>query len=249
MVCSICQESYFKLPARRRGGGRPTNAGRGGGVAHRPAALGCGHAFHKRCIETWFESDTTRSCPQCKVSHHGPVTVLYIDIDEEDCEASRRVRDGSGAQSSGSRSEGDMKQLAQQMLSMSIHDKSAEYFMIAGLLEQLNELKNGSFRSQRLEDELDDARLEALFERGRASEAEAARDELERELEIKASSLQYFRDEVDRLNTLSDRHRDHINSLNRNVESKKVIIRDLMSDMESDKDKIEKYESMYGEIW
>ncbi|KAJ2838833.1 hypothetical protein FBU31_000827 [Coemansia sp. 'formosensis'] len=150
MVCSICQDSYFKAPVVQRGGRRSTNASAGGSTAHRPAALGCGNAFHKVCIEQWFDNDNSKSCPQCKVSHRGPVTMLYIDMDEEDYKASRR------SQSSSNRNEGEMRQLAQGMLSMNIQDKSAEYFMIADLLRQNRELISGT--NGRMREELAEAK-------------------------------------------------------------------------------------------
>ncbi|KAJ2757256.1 hypothetical protein GGI19_000190 [Coemansia pectinata] len=243
MVCSICQESYFKAAAGPSGGRRPTNATAGGSAAHRPAALGCGHAFHKQCIEEWFENDYSKSCPQCKVSHRGPVTILYIDMDEEDYDASKK----SKVRFSNNRSDDEMKQLAQKMLSMNIQDKSAEYYMIGSLIAQIAELKQGNALSQRHKAELAEARLKAENERKRADKAEDELDDLKIDIAHKESSLVYFRNEVNRLNVLSDRHRDHINALNRNVEARKEMIRELAEKAESDQEKIDWYESEYGE--
>ncbi|KAJ2060385.1 hypothetical protein GGI17_003758 [Coemansia sp. S146] len=245
MVCSICQESYFKAAAGPSGGRRPTNATAGGSTAHRPAALGCGHTFHKQCIEQWFENNYSKSCPQCKVSHRGPVTILYIDMDEEDYEASKK----SKVRFSSNRSDDEMKQLAQKMLSMNIQDKSAEYYMIGSLIAQIAELKQGNSLSQRHKTELAEARLKAENERKRADKAEDALDDLKVDFANKESSLVYYRNEVHRLNVLSDRHRDHINALNRNVEARKEMIRQLEEKAESDQEKLDWYESEYGEGW
>ncbi|KAJ2469235.1 hypothetical protein GGI03_000497 [Coemansia sp. RSA 2337] len=242
MVCSICQESYFKAAAGPRGGRRPTHSTAGGSTAHRPAALGCGHAFHKQCIEKWFENDYSKSCPQCKVSHRGPVTILYIDMDEEDYEASKK----SKVRFSGNRSDDEMRQLAQKMLSMNIHEKSAEYFMIGSLTKQIAELKESNSVSQRHKAELAEAKLRAENERKRADKAEDALDDLKVDIANKEASVVYYRNEVNRLNILSDRHRDHINSLNRNIEAKKETIRELEEDAEADQEEIEWYESRYG---
>ncbi|KAJ2488761.1 hypothetical protein IWW37_004564 [Coemansia sp. RSA 2050] len=218
MVCSICQESYFKAPAEPGGARRTVRTG--ASTAHRPATLGCGHAFHRQCIVQWFENDYSKTCPQCKVSHHGPIITLYIDLDEEDYDVSKL----SGALSSGQLREDEMKQLAQKMLSMNIHEKSAEYFMIGSLTKQIAKLKQSSQASQRQRDELAAVRSQLETERRRAERAEAANEDLKAELLLKDASLDYNRSEVSRLMTLSDRHRNHINNLVRNVEFKKGVI-------------------------
>ncbi|KAJ2817545.1 hypothetical protein FBU31_006188 [Coemansia sp. 'formosensis'] len=163
-------------------------------------------------------------------------------MDEEDYEASRR------SQSSSNRSEGEMRQLAQSMLSMNIQDKSAEYFMIAGLIKQIAELKQGGALSQQHRNELSNAKLLAETERKRADKAEDAIDDLEAELARKESSLVYYKNEVNRLNILSDRHRDHINSLNRNVEARKETIRELEDEAETTNKKLEWYVEEHGDI-
>ncbi|KAJ2892608.1 hypothetical protein IWW38_003156 [Coemansia aciculifera] len=156
-------------------------------------------------------------------------------MDEDDCEASRRSRGSSG--------EGDMQQLAQRMLSMDIHDKSAEYYMIADLLKQIAELKRSSGMSKQAKDELAAAKLDAIAERRRADLAIDEKYELQEQLESTKRSLNYYIGEYDRLDTLSDRHRDHINSLNRNVEGKKEYIRELLQTIDAKTERIEEYES------
>ncbi|KAJ2367756.1 hypothetical protein H4S02_010222 [Coemansia sp. RSA 2611] len=220
MVCSICQESYFKSPAESGGARRTARNATWASTAHRPATLGCGHAFHRQCILQWFENDESRACPQCKASHRGPIITLYIDLDEEDYDVSKRSR----GQPSGPLREEEMKQLAQKMLSTNIHEKSAEYFMIGSLTKQLAELKQSGQASQRQRDELAAVRSQLEAERRRAERAEAANEELKSELLLKNTSLDYNRNEVSRLNTLSERHRNHINNLVRGLESKKGLL-------------------------
>lgn len=161
--------------------------------------------------------------------HRRPITTLYIDMDE-DYGASKMLR----VRFSGNRSDDEVKQLVQKMLSMNIHEKSAEYYMIATLTKQIAELKQGNSLSQRHKAELAEARLKAENKRKRADKVEDALDDLKVDIANKEPSLVYYRNEVNRLNTLSDRHRDHINALNRNVEAKKEVIHELEEKAESD---------------
>ncbi|KAJ1947217.1 hypothetical protein GGF37_000605 [Kickxella alabastrina] len=49
---------------------------------NRPAALGCGHTYHKVCIETWFNGSSTEYCPVCHKLHIGQVLSLFIDPED-----------------------------------------------------------------------------------------------------------------------------------------------------------------------
>ncbi|KAJ2716411.1 hypothetical protein H4R19_000670 [Coemansia spiralis] len=57
-----------------------------------PAALGCGHTFHKDCISRWFEQAVGARCPVCQERHTGAAIPLFIDIDDDEVTALYRRR-------------------------------------------------------------------------------------------------------------------------------------------------------------
>uniref|UniRef100_A0A8C5PFU2 TRAF interacting protein n=1 Tax=Leptobrachium leishanense TaxID=445787 RepID=A0A8C5PFU2_9ANUR len=50
------------------------------------AAIHCGHTFHQDCLQRWFHSAPSRTCPQCRiqVSNRQIINKLFFDVGEED---------------------------------------------------------------------------------------------------------------------------------------------------------------------
>ncbi|KAJ2892632.1 hypothetical protein IWW38_003146 [Coemansia aciculifera] len=248
MVCSICQESFFKATpksARRTTHGSSSNsaaatAARNG---HRPAALGCGHTFHKKCIDAWFVSSSAQLCPQCKVAHVGPVTILFIELDEEDIAASkggekskkreRRARPSDNCPCGNS----ELRQLAMGMMSLNIEDKDIEYYTLCELARRNEELED---MNEELQDELNDAyyaleqgggggddeELDELTEQlaeqcNLNRRTEASLEEKSQDLWAAQVQMASLRDRLASLETLSGRHRTHIGNLQRALAERK----------------------------
>nr|XP_057910327.1 E3 ubiquitin-protein ligase TRAIP [Doryrhamphus excisus] len=53
------------------------------------AAIHCGHTFHHDCLLRWFQTATTKTCPQCRkqVSNRHIISKLFFDIGEEESSA------------------------------------------------------------------------------------------------------------------------------------------------------------------
>ncbi|KAJ2007983.1 hypothetical protein GGI04_001307 [Coemansia thaxteri] len=173
---------------------------------------------------TWFRTDDSWRCPQCNTEHDGPVTILYLDIDDEDLAVGRNT---GTQQDSG---DADMRELATRMLNMNIVGKSVEYYMIADLLKKNEDLARGTNNG-----ELERLRTELAAERERALRAEEEASELAEELRVKEDDAVWASDRIAELEVLSDRHRENINGLQRSLENKKALIND--------------YEDRYGYIW
>ncbi|KAJ2807186.1 hypothetical protein H4S07_003642 [Coemansia furcata] len=177
MVCPICHETYFGAPPKdlpTRGSTSSTTS-----IAHRPVALGCGHAFHKNCIEDWFESSRMQRCPQCKVHHVGPPTVLFIDIDEEDYEAGPSTRGQSNTNSivQSRRSNADIRQLVRDINRMHVNDEARDYRVMCELASRNQALEDANMD---LEEGLEEA-LRSLYTEMETRESEV--DDLIHELE------------------------------------------------------------------
>ncbi|XP_075040004.1 E3 ubiquitin-protein ligase TRAIP [Mixophyes fleayi] len=50
------------------------------------AAIHCGHTFHQHCLQQWFSSAPSRTCPQCRiqVSNRQIINKLFFDVGLED---------------------------------------------------------------------------------------------------------------------------------------------------------------------
>ncbi|KAJ2487678.1 hypothetical protein IWW37_005134 [Coemansia sp. RSA 2050] len=150
MACSICQESYFKAPPKRsRARGSASSAA---SDAHRLAALGCGHAFHKKCTDAWFGA------------HIGSAAVLFIDLEEEDYEAGRGGKSSTKNKGKSQRTthtsencpcgNAELHQLAWGMVSMNIDNKDRNFYLMCELASRNEELED---INACLQEELDDA--------------------------------------------------------------------------------------------
>ncbi|KAJ1907186.1 hypothetical protein GGI09_003980 [Coemansia sp. S100] len=242
MVCSICQESFFKAPPKRgRARGSTSSAARN---EHRPAALGCGHTFHKKCINAWFVSSGAQLCPQCKVAHTGPATVLFIDLDDEDFEASKG-KPKSTARTSNNCPCGnaEMRQLAWSMVSMNIDNKDGDFYIMCELASQNEELENmNATLQEELEDayhalnggksddeELDELAIQLAEQCNQSRRAEASLQEKTESLWLAQEQLSQLEVKVATLETLSGRHRIHIANLQWALSDRKKEIGEYQS--------------------
>ncbi|KAJ1901042.1 hypothetical protein LPJ66_001051 [Kickxella alabastrina] len=77
MVCTICHDPLLCAD---------TTSGTESAVRtpseNRPVALGCGHTYHKVCIETWINGSSMAYCPVCHKLHIGQVLSLFIDPED-----------------------------------------------------------------------------------------------------------------------------------------------------------------------
>ncbi|KAJ2697488.1 hypothetical protein H4218_003916 [Coemansia sp. IMI 209128] len=197
MVCAICHESYLKSSSRRS---TPTRAPTSSAASHaqRPAALGCGHTFHKSCIEDWFESSRMQRCPQCKVLHTGSPTVLYIDIDE----------DGDDA---------DVRQLAWDINRMHFGDESCDYRVMCELARRNQLLEEANMD---LEEALEET-LCSLY--GEMESREDKVDELTHELEGLRRMQRRTNALLQESNECLEREREHTSRLESRLEAVKGV--------------------------
>ncbi|KAJ2899452.1 hypothetical protein GGI21_000123 [Coemansia aciculifera] len=170
MTCSICHEPYFQYCAR----GSTSSAA--ADKVQRPAALGCGHTFHKNCVEDWFRSSCMQRCPQCKVVHVGPVTVLFIDIDDEDYEASQNAK-GFYSGGCSRHDNADVRQLAWDINTLHFSDEGRDYHVMCELARRNQELEDANMD---LEEDLEEAHRTMANE---TSALDAELDDMAHELE------------------------------------------------------------------
>ncbi|KAJ2156296.1 hypothetical protein GGF46_005282 [Coemansia sp. RSA 552] len=167
----------------------------------RPCALSCGHAFHRDCIQEWFSTSERNECPMCHKQHRGALLALFIEADEAEAPETRRENRPSPSAVASA----DVEDLYVQLGGLSLADDMA--FMSAYghsmyLQEEMNAMEN---ENQRLESNLDNRTRE------------------NRNLKDKNMWLMA---EVDRLKRLSEAHKTHIASLQRNLEDKKRLLED-----------------------
>ncbi|KAJ2905162.1 hypothetical protein GGI21_004198 [Coemansia aciculifera] len=157
MVCSLCSESYFKPGPKRS---------RNNKNGHLPVVLECGHAFHKRCVNIWYNNGND-SCPTCDQFQENCYTILYIDLDEEDGDA---IKSSFGT-SNNYRSNGnnDVQQLVRDMMDMSIGE----------LADARREARAARERTEKLKADLDDMTEMHRIQLERADWLDNRVDELE----------------------------------------------------------------------
>ncbi|KAJ1907187.1 hypothetical protein GGI08_008192 [Coemansia sp. S2] len=179
MVCAICYEPYFKALPKSIPGREAASLATA--ALYRLTTLGCGHVFHKKCIDAWFASNKAQRCAQCNVAHVGKPTVLFLEMDDDDNKASKGSKDGGQNSSDDPRGNSDMHELTMGMACVGIYNKSGEYYVTANLakhsmelearnnelvreLEEVNNLLEIE-RSNREEDDVDNLKLELEEER------------------------------------------------------------------------------------
>ncbi|KAJ2884290.1 hypothetical protein H4R27_002203 [Coemansia aciculifera] len=129
-----------------------------------------------------------------KTTHVGKPMVLFLEIDDDDCKASKGAKseDGTNQDSSGDPrcGNGDMHELLLGMSCMGIYNKSGEYYVTANLAKHNTELeeRNNELmkeleeannlleieRSNREEDDVDNLKLEFEEERNVRRRKEAS---------------------------------------------------------------------------
>ncbi|KAJ2072389.1 hypothetical protein IW146_000413 [Coemansia sp. RSA 922] len=247
MVCPICRESYFK--ALHRGASTRGSPGSTAGTEKRPVVLGCGHAFHKNCIEDWFESSSMQRCPQCKVFHKGSPTVLYIDVDEEDYKAGRstKIQQPNMRSAYNRRDSADVRQLAWDISSMHFDGEARDYHVMCELTRRNQELEDSNGY---LEEGLEEA-LRALHDEmeARGNEFDELEDELEgqRRLQRRTNTL------LQESNDCLRREKEHTTRLESRLEAvnaQATCLRDnnfsLRRALEAKNKELRKYQEQYG---
>ncbi|KAJ2062154.1 hypothetical protein GGI17_002614 [Coemansia sp. S146] len=106
-----------------------------------------------------YEDSKAQLCPQCKVAHVGSATVLFIDLDEEDFEASKGAKSKAKSKSTARTNDNcpcgnaEMRQLAWGMVSMNIDNKDSDFYIMCELASRNEELENiNSTLQEKLED-------------------------------------------------------------------------------------------------
>ncbi|KAJ2078499.1 hypothetical protein H4R24_004440 [Coemansia sp. RSA 988] len=229
MVCIICYESIFKAPA--------SNSVSARGANNPPAALGCGHTFHKQCIQEWFGTSERSACPTCHKLHNGPVLKLFIDIDENDITAEPARSQTAASSNCGGRK----KQTARRGGGQSSRGRGGSSRgrdgdnVIDDLYAHLGDLSisqgpeiafmSAYGYSTYLQDELDNANecIEGLSDtiKDLKNELQTQKDSHREELAQKDSR---YTEEIVRMRRLSVAHRTHIASLQRALEARKQYI-------------------------
>ncbi|KAJ2403239.1 hypothetical protein GGI23_000108 [Coemansia sp. RSA 2559] len=210
MVCIVCYDSLFGPGRRSTTSHRLTSAAQS---RRQPAALNCGHAFHKGCIDRWFSTSETRACPLCHKAHQGPALVLYIDADESE---------GNNSQSQSATS-GSSLNTASQPLDI---DRLCECFEELGveMPDQDDYTSYGDYCGELL-----DGLVASTGELVSRHESERERmqsriNKLVDDLEASNSLCRAKEFEIAGMDRLSDAHRTHIASLQNALERKKWII-------------------------
>ncbi|KAJ1719530.1 hypothetical protein LPJ53_005722 [Coemansia erecta] len=234
MVCVVCHESVLvsKSPLATAAASR---------ISCRPAALGCGHTFHKECIDTWFRTSRNSSCPICHAPHAGPVLSLFIELDDAEQSPSARmprsarsdVSSNASTRGPGTRRGRNVDDLASDLESLSIEEEGDRYMLdfyggdisfmhavhdnhVSTLYEEISELEETM--ADMLHDH--DTEMDAIKESMAAlNEQVGTKDRMlaniNAKLEDEKARNAQLAGEIERLRVLSDKHRTHISSLQR----------------------------------
>ncbi|KAJ2759762.1 hypothetical protein H4S06_002070 [Coemansia sp. BCRC 34490] len=255
MVCIICYDPL--LGNKNPNNNNNSNSNRASSLQSRrqPAALNCGHVFHKNCINRWFSTNRNRPCPLCHNEHYGPVLCLFIDADDGNNSTSNNNSNNGASGSNGrnnnnnnnnngngnnNRQKATSKKLSQakkSAVTIDDIDRLCECFDELGMdaPEQESYMSLDEY-FQELLDELVFSSAQLVSRHEERSRTLSDRiDELEDDLAHANENGDYQMSEIARLNKLSDAHRTHIASLQNALERRKDII--------------EYYEDRYGDYY
>ncbi|KAI7821788.1 hypothetical protein BX661DRAFT_216766 [Kickxella alabastrina] len=180
MVCLVCFESLFKVQ-----GSDVFFVDKNHMLGERPAALSCGHVFHKDCVEEWLNVSATKTCPFCSELSTNIAQPLFIDIEEYDVECVFLTE--TSGQSSGI-------QIAKGSLAMEMNKLAAEFLQAAD-----NNADQGK-----------DAQLLAAEQ---ISLITMQMDKQSREINKANSNIEHFTRRIDRLSVSLDRKKLLVKSL------------------------------------
>ncbi|KAJ1785053.1 hypothetical protein LPJ59_006227 [Coemansia sp. RSA 2399] len=214
MVCSICHDSLLKLKAS--GGGHDAASS-----SFQPAALNCGHVFHKTCIGRWFSTSANNHCPLCHKKHSGSALVLFIDADES--KKRRNSRDKERPKHSRTSSSKAVDSLASQSLDI---DRLCECFDELGIdVPGLDDYAGYDDYCDVLLDELvaSTGQLVSKYESDKGK-LESRISELKEDLEDSNDLCNAHENEIARLTRLSAAHKTHIEGLQDALQRKKNLI-------------------------
>ncbi|KAJ1853874.1 hypothetical protein GGH12_004659 [Coemansia sp. RSA 1822] len=245
MTCVICHDSIFAAQQAEASGAR--------GPRTRAAALSCGHVFHKRCIDRWFDTSAQTVCPTCQNVHTGTVLTLYIDYDET--EALRSAGDRTTAEEAAEEDEAELRELratVRELVEKLSHttDMARETIQVATAErrvhnERLYELEEKDEEIARLESELSESQEENewLGSEIRRLERQAkghlgnirglqrkVREQRARIDELEEFDSEWLQSEVDRLEQLAASHSLNISGMNRKIRDQAAQISDLEYD-------------------
>ncbi|KAJ2695415.1 hypothetical protein GGH99_000144 [Coemansia sp. RSA 1285] len=253
MVCIICYDPLLGNNNSNNNNNNNNNSNRASSSQSRrqPAALNCGHVFHKNCINRWFSTNGNRPCPLCHNEHYGPVLCLFIDADDGNNSTSNNNNNNGASDSNGrnnnnnnngnnNRQKATSKKLSQakkSAVTIDDIDRLCECFDELGMdvPEQESYMSMDEY-FQELLDELVFSSAQLVSRHEERSRTLSDRiDELEDDLAHANENGDYQMSEIARLNKLSDAHRTHIASLQNALERRKDII--------------EYYEDRYGDYY
>ncbi|KAJ2308756.1 hypothetical protein IWW55_000259 [Coemansia sp. RSA 2706] len=204
MTCIICQESLFRQPESAEPGA--DDSGTAASTTY-PAALGCGHVFHEKCIHDWHASSGRTTCPTCQQPHTGPMLRLHISVDEDYDQAASAL----------------------SALNLSMEDPTADDSSLRGQQNRQQQAQSSEMDvttayglSMVYQKEIEDLIEEKDVLRERI-------EELEVMVALEQSYTQTVQSEVDSLEKRAQAHRQHISSLQRHLNAKKAIIREYES--------------------
>ncbi|KAJ2143405.1 hypothetical protein IW139_001079 [Coemansia sp. RSA 353] len=249
MSCVICHESIFAAQQVEATGAQ--------GPRTRAAALSCGHVFHKRCIDRWFDTSSQSVCPTCQSVHTGNALTLFIDYDET--EAQRTAEEITSAEEAAEEDEAELRSLRASVRELTTKLSQTTEMARQTLQavtnqqrvhnERLYELEEKNEEIDRLETELNEshgenewlgsenARLERQAKghlgniRGlqrKVGEQRARIDELE------DYNPEWLQSEVNRLEQLAVSHSANISGMNRKIRDQAARISDLEFDNNSE---------------
>ncbi|KAJ2238043.1 hypothetical protein H4R99_000594 [Coemansia sp. RSA 1722] len=201
MVCIICHESVL-VP----------NSSSANSVTSRddhPAALSCGHTFHKLCIEQWLSISHAAGCPICHKMHTGSVITLYIEV--EDAQLPAVTSTVNGTRVCRRRKPRDVEHLIGEFESLVL--QSDVELAVAVHEEQIRSLQESLSEAEE--------KLAAAKERNHAMEDRLIDNE--EQLQIEKSVNASLRDEIIRLTGMHKRHVSKIGALQKALHQTKAV--------------------------